>query len=400
MKTLLLLSSILFTLFVFSQDKYINRGKLKSKNFVTSVPYIMKNQKIIIDVEINGKTYKFLFDTGAPNMIATEILKDVEFKTLKTINVRDVNNDKERMQMVSIDELKLGDAIYKKSTAITIKKSENMVFQCFGIDGIIGSNLIRNSIVRIDAIKKELQFSDRLDLLDIPEFAKSAEMVFKDNQSSPFIKVHLLGNNWKRGHEYAMFDSGMGGLFDLAVGNLAVYQKDTLFSDIWSGTGSSSIGLFAETNKQKEYRVLIPALSIGDGHLLNLTTISTVSKKSRFGAEILDYCSMTLDYKNKNFYFEWKADSMDVNEPQYDFTPTLFEGKMAVGSVWTESLSEKLEYGDLILKFNDIDVSNINICELITKESIYRKWLEAEITFKKKNGEILKMKMRKKFLNE
>lgn len=357
------------------------------------MPYEFVNYKIIIPVLINGKSYRFLFDTGAPNMISEKVLKDVDFKPLKGINVNDVNKDQVRMNMVSIKELQIGEAIFKNQTAIVADESSKFIFGCFEIDGIIGSNLLKDVIAKMNHDERKLYLSDRIENMNIPSTAKSVDLHYKDKQASPYMRIHLTGNNKKRGHEYCLFDSGMGGLFDLSLRNFKLYQNDTLFSQYNSSKGSTSMGLFAKSSEQEEYRILVPQLEICKGKLTNVITVSTVTDESRIGAKLLDYANITLDYLNQKFYFEWKSDSINLYEKEFEFTATLHKGKLAVGSVWNENLNEKIQFGDYIVQFNDLILEEINLCDLITNKSIFKRYKKAKIRFQKENGTIVELEL-------
>ncbi|MEZ4939025.1 MAG: retropepsin-like aspartic protease [Crocinitomicaceae bacterium] len=381
-----------------AQKEILFKGKCQSDNYLTSVPYELKNYKIIFPVVINGKTYNFLFDTGAPNMISDKIIDEIPHKKLKNINVNDVNDDKQKMKLVSVKELQIGEAIFKNQTAILTDESSNFVFDCFQIDGIIGSNLLRDCIVKMDNEKKELIFTDQIEKLNFPSDLKADPMYFRDGQGSPFIEIKLQGDNGKIGNEYCLFDSGMGDLYDLSLDNFMVYQKDSLFQNVKNSMGSTSIGLFARANALEEYRVLISEMDLGHKRVKNITTITTVSTHSRIGAEFLDHANITLDYLNKNFYFEWKSETPDLNEKAYEFNATLLDGRMAIGSVWDQELKSQIEYGDFILEFNELILSEINLCDLITQESIFTKYNTAHLKIEKKNGEIIELDLVKKFL--
>ena len=54
------------------------------------------------------------------------------------------------------------------------------------------------------------------------------------------------------------------------------------------------------------------------------------------------------------------------------FTPTLNNNKLIVGFVWEETLKSKITFGDEILEVNGIDFNTIDICDFITKESIFK----------------------------
>ncbi len=72
MRILLLTLSFLFVLpFAgICQRVKLNKGKPASRKYLSSINYRDVRGKIIIPVEIEGNTYSFIFDTGAPNLIS------------------------------------------------------------------------------------------------------------------------------------------------------------------------------------------------------------------------------------------------------------------------------------------------------------------------------------------
>ena len=67
--------SILFLFvssFLFSQKLAFDQGKINQKNYYEVISFELVNDKIILPVVINNKTFKFLLDTGASsNYIST-----------------------------------------------------------------------------------------------------------------------------------------------------------------------------------------------------------------------------------------------------------------------------------------------------------------------------------------
>ena len=66
---------------VHSQRVKLNRGKPSSRTYHSTVKYRDIRGKIIIPVEIEGQTYQFLFDTGAPNLISRDLSDRISSRT-------------------------------------------------------------------------------------------------------------------------------------------------------------------------------------------------------------------------------------------------------------------------------------------------------------------------------
>jgi len=92
-KVILLLT--LISSHIYSQNIDLNIGKVNSKEYYEEVGFEFIKDKIIVPVSIEGKEYKFILDTGAPNIISNEINNLISPKLIKTIPVSDANGKKE-----------------------------------------------------------------------------------------------------------------------------------------------------------------------------------------------------------------------------------------------------------------------------------------------------------------
>jgi len=75
----------------FGQTVKWNNGECKSKNYLDSINFEVVKEKIIIPVEINNKVYRFILDTGAPNMISKELYDELKPQLIKGIPIKDAN---------------------------------------------------------------------------------------------------------------------------------------------------------------------------------------------------------------------------------------------------------------------------------------------------------------------
>ena len=100
------------------QNISFNKGQTTTSNYYSEIIYKSVKGKIIIPVKFKGKTYQFLLDTGAPNLITSNIKKHLGQRDTKLISVSDANNNKNKMELVTMPVITIGDIEFKNQTAL------------------------------------------------------------------------------------------------------------------------------------------------------------------------------------------------------------------------------------------------------------------------------------------
>lgn len=378
---------------ILAQSKSFKEGRVTPKNYNEEIPFEFIRNKIILPVEIEGKTYRFLLDTGAPNMVSRELVEAHMPEALKDIQITDANQKKQKLDLVSLKVLKIGTVTFNDFSALVFDFKKSKIFNCMNIDGFIGSNLFRKSIIQIDAQKKVLRFTNKIKNLDVDK-SNALKMKLVNNQSSPYVWVKLEGE--QSGKEQLLIDTGMTNLYDLSSNHYNIFKKKSIFKEIGESEGASSIGLFGESKPTKQVRLYLQKMQLGDFEMNNIITHTGKDNNSRIGAEILNYGVMTIDFKSKRFYFKGENDIIDVSELEDGFTKTLKGENIVVGYVWDTNLKSKLTYGDQIIKVNDKDVAE-NFCDFVVKSSKLKTYT---MEIKTKDGSLKSIEVEKKPLSE
>jgi len=377
------------------QGLNFNKGKSTKKNYYTEITYKEIRGKIIIPVNIEGKTYQFLLDTGAPNLITSDLSNRIYSKHLKEIKVNDANNKSKKLKVVSIPLFTIGEVSFKNTPTIVNNKDSNFIFDCFKVEGIIGSNMLRNSIIQILPKKKLIKLSNSKEYIAYNE-GHALDLTLKGRQSSPYIWIDLAGKD--KGKEHVLLDTGMKGFYDLSKKNYNVFKKKRIFLKISEGVGVNSMGLFGPSDKSNIYRLLTPELKINKGLFKNVIVTTTSSKNSRIGTEILEYGSIILDFKNKKFAFSpFQEDTVDLNKKLLGMDPIILDNKIVIGIVWDEELKSKIHFGDEIISVNGEKYVDIDICDVITKESIFEVRDSMDFELKNAEGSIERVTLTKVF---
>jgi len=227
-----------------------------------------------------------------------------------------------------------------------------------GVDGFIGSNLFHNSIIQFDDKNKLIRISSDLNKLDLSN-AKTSE-IFIDKQSSPIFKMQI-GDKAK---EMLLFDTGADELYSMSNTNMNKFKKTKTFSVISESFGSNLFGFNGLEQESKNYRLLIPELTIQGLTLKNVVSETTKDGNSRIGARLLEYGILTIDYKNSKSHFEPFPQTASIKEVFWDLSPTFMDGKLVVGRIWSKEL-KKISVGDEILSINEIDTGSASEYEFL-----------------------------------
>ena len=369
-----------------SSAQNLNVGTIREINYFTEIKFEYVNQKIIIPVQINNITYRFLFDTGAPNAISKRIDNFFQTKHIADIEVSDANSKTASMKITEIAELKIGDVSFLNSVALIANDDKNVIFDCFNIDGIIGSNLLRNSIIQIDIKNRTLIITNQKEKVIINK-KNHLKLAIFGNQSSPYIWIKLKGNNTAK--EQVLIDTGAGTFYEMSSNHYKLFEKANIFDKGIIGVGSESIGYFGNAPSTSQIKFKIPDIKISNSIFTNVTSVTVTNPNSRLGVEIFENGIGTIDFINQKFYYDSYETVKDLSGRNRSFSVTLIEDKLSVGIIWDKALLSKMDFGDEILEIDGIDYTNVKGCDFISKPILKNIDLKTLKIKSKKNNTIV-----------
>jgi len=120
-----------------------------------TIPFIKTVGLMKVPVEINGKVYSFIFDTGAEiSAIRADLVKSLGGTWLKSDTLYDAHNNKSIQDIYNVEKVKFGKHEYSDIQMLTFPN--NPIFSCLEIDGIIGVNLIKKNSWIFDFDKDQI----------------------------------------------------------------------------------------------------------------------------------------------------------------------------------------------------------------------------------------------------
>lgn len=295
----LLFVNLVVPLLLIAGDATFNKGYVDNKGFYVSVPFETKNDLLIIQVTIKGRSKKFLLDTGAPTTISQSLQQQYKFDITGSIAGNDINGNTGTFKTVNVNALTIGDLTVKDVPAIVIA-DDNPVLQYLGVDGIIGSNYLRSMIVRISVRENRIILTDDIALLDLQHAYKEHMHTDKDIQSSPVIKVKL-GQSVT---EELLFDTGFSGFYDLAAQKFSLFGQQEGINVIGLESNRAMYGLIGLEAPAEKQKILIPQYNVGGFVFHNVIAYTSSDDNSKIGAKFLRTADVTLDYVNNKFYLQ------------------------------------------------------------------------------------------------
>jgi len=348
------------------------------KNYFEVIPYEVYNNKLIINVEINGIKRKFLFDTGASTLISKSLFAELNAAIIHKESDRDVFNNKVTIIIVSLDEIKLGNTILN-DIPVTVADSTQDFFRCGNVEGIIGSDILCNSIVQISSNTHTITITDEKEKLQLNE--NNASKLKLNKYCNPFINITL-----NTVPIMVALDTGDDSFFSLSnmlMNKLKKEAKNKPFETLSTGYGANSISLFGVEKNKVKYRIRIPVLQINKGKFKNVIVETSNTIQSDIGAEILKYGIVTIDYLNKRFYFDCFENEKNMEVKKWQISPSVINDQLFVGVIWGQK-KDNINLGDQIIAIDDINFEKVDICDL--SSLIIKDKEKVTLTLKDKSG--------------
>lgn len=326
-------------------------GSISKEEFTETLNMELVKGVIIIPVKINGKTYRFLFDTGAINSISEDMQEELGFKVLTTGTIKDSDNNRTKVKYVNIDSLMIGGiAFYNQSSFVGDFKA-NPVLRCMNLDGILGSNVMRFCNWTIDYAKEEIVLtSQQFEESDIETFSIPFET---DKQYNQFIKLKIGDKTISR----VKVDYGSNG--SLSIPNEAYKKlKDyKLITETTFENGYSQSGIVGKTLVMRDEITIVDSLYFEDLKFRNVLLKS--GGNGLLGSKVFSNWIITIDWEQQVLHFQAQENQkidhytfgfgIGYSEKLGIYTQTIVEG----GPAETIGLKPKmkiLKIGNIIFK--------------------------------------------------
>ena len=368
-----------------SQEKnFFNKGKVEINNSVEKIPLNFINDIAIVKVEINGKFYNFLFDTGAPLVISNKIFDELNLKTTTESAFKDTHNEIRKQKFAYLPLLKSGNVSFKNFGAVVVD-FEDPLFKCYGIEGILGANQMAKLYWKVDYQNNDLEVTKDLKNFHLQDYKYKIRFTPMP-QKSPRINIRMLGEI-----KELLFDTGYAGNIGVNKSQINI-DNQKISNNLISKFGLGAIGMYGVGKKTENYIFKVDDFSFGN--IPNSKQIIETSETSIIGNVFLKNYIFILDWK-KNEILLKETQNIPIDYEALGFSYRISEGKAKVAYVY-QNQNIPLLLDDEILTINNEKVEGLSdeeACQFYYKS---KKENKNQLILKIKRGnEILEFNIKK-----
>ena len=311
--------------------QYFSSMRIDRHDYADTIPIEIRRGRILVPVEVEGKTYKFVFDTGCSSGLLFTRDAIATKSKFGLLLISDAAGHTRLARRHRIPRMRIGSlTITNYPVTVTPASSVmNLEYDCVENVGCIGMDIVsKGRAVKIDAERKHLILTDRRD-----HFAGETgfHWPMHIDQRVPYFRVNAgdVKSRW------CMFDSGYNGFIN-------VREKDlgTAVDTLAVGTGVTNGGIYGYQSEHRVYMLSLDSISVGDCVFRHVVTDVQRGNSFVLGALLLKYGSLVLDYGSKEAVYQpYKSEKghVEVGNRYLDYGLMYRDSLMRVSIVWEGS---------------------------------------------------------------
>ena len=276
-------------------EKYLKEGETVQKSFKETIPFEIKNGFIILKAKINHKSYNFILDTGASNVISKELATELNIKIIGSESIYDIYNVAQKTDYTRIDNIQIGNLDFSKTIAAISDFNSVPTWASMKIDGFIGSNLMQHAIWDFDFIKKTITITDNETKLNLPEELIENKL-FIGYAGIPSIATKING---KKVWNFTV-DFGFNGGISIPFSEFEKQKENGKISDYKNSKNQGVIGVYGKQSKTREsYIGTINEIEFGNSILKKEKVYSEQYLEHLFGLEFFRDYRVIINWNTK-----------------------------------------------------------------------------------------------------
>lgn len=249
---------------------------------------VIANFFFVESVQADGKTYRFMVDTGSSVSYVSAPLADALKRKEKhkgpprTLVVRGANGKDFELPAVTLRTFRLGEAHFDDVPAVIYDFSEFSAHVGFKVDGLIGFPLFRDTLLTLDYPAAQLEIAPN-PLVTLPPVRQPRTSIIPYNRelSTPLIPVQMANESF-----FVLIDSGSD--LGLSLNPTGLHPRFVHGPRVGMMVGS------LDGNKRQLVGRLEQNIVMGT-QLVQQPVVDLTEQLSSVGGELLRYFRITFD---------------------------------------------------------------------------------------------------------
>jgi hypothetical protein len=124
----------------------------------TVLPFRLHNNHLLVEVAIDGKPLRMLFDSGGANVLTPDAVRRLGLKSEGTLQGRGVGGS-EDLGLTRVKEVRTGDVVLRDQLFFVLPMAGLADVEGLDLDGLIGFEVFKRFVVRVDYAGGTLTFT-------------------------------------------------------------------------------------------------------------------------------------------------------------------------------------------------------------------------------------------------
>jgi hypothetical protein len=331
---------------------------------VIEVPMDVRMGKLFIEATVEGETRAFIFDTGSPTILTTDLANALNLQIIGQNTGRDANGRAVTMDVAVVETLAIGGLTFHNLPVLIFDPHRLELGPCIFDGGVIGSEILPGSVWTMDTEQGRLTISAP----DAATYSKEASLTARLHDFG-YPHAPIVDYSIEDVRDKAIFDTGSPDevvLFEGVTDSKKV-RRSIAAGTVVKGRGSEGVSAGGPGDIRDLHRFTLPEFHLGKDSIGPVRAMTRKTAPTLIGAAILDRYAVTLDYPAGQFILTDRARrSPRPPEPGYDVS--IVNGTVTVTALFEDTPAEQagLRLGDRVTSINGhafTDIDTGSVCE-------------------------------------
>lgn len=264
---------------------------------LTIIPFEYHQGLIIIQVEIGGKSYPFLLDSGVSySILSPDMAESLKLRTLGKDEIEDTYRRRREVKMSLGPALRIGNMSFSPEPVRLVDVSHSFGLHDLRIVGIIGANTMRRAYWQIDFARRRIYLFNNEALL--PDQGQAQVLSLELGRvNQPYIDL-MVGT---QRIDDVLVDLGYNGDLELPMSEMVELERQGRLSGI--KMRDSAYGILGD-NQADSVLVAVDSDFDFGGRQLRAVIKGRERATPKIGTGLLQQFLLTFDWHRRRLYLE------------------------------------------------------------------------------------------------